>query len=246
MPDTDPATGLPVGPLLADPTPAPRPSRVILEGRHVRLEPLDPDRHGDALHAATIAPGADARHRYLFEPAPADRFVFDAWITKAAASTDPMFWAAVNPATGAAMGRASLMRITPEHRVIETGSILWGPDMAGTPASTEAVFLFARHVFDDLGYRRFEWKCDALNAPSRRAALRLGFRHEGIFRDHMIVKGRARDTAWYAMTRADWPMIRRAFEAWLAPANFHADRRQRFALDSFRTQTEQGFPGGST
>jgi RimJ/RimL family protein N-acetyltransferase len=234
MPDIDPATGLPIGPLLSDPSPAPRPTRVSLAGRHVRLEPLDADRHHTALFAAATAPGAEARHRYLFEAEPADRAVFDSWITRVAASQDPMYWAAENPLTGAAMGRAALMRITPDHRVIEVGSIHWGPDMAGTPASTEAIYLFARYIIDDLGYRRFEWKCDALNAPSRRAALRLGFRFEGIFRDHMIVKGRARDTAWFAMTRSDWPAIRRAFEAWLSPDNFQPDGQQRFSLESFR------------
>jgi RimJ/RimL family protein N-acetyltransferase len=238
MVDIDPATGLPVGRPVADPSPARLPQRISLDGRFVRLEPLDADAHGDDLYCAATAPGAEARHRYLFEPAPADRSVFDAWIVKASASSDPLFFAAVDPPSGRAMGRAALMRIAPEHRVIETGSILWGPEMAGTRAATEAIFLFARHVLDDLGYRRFEWKCDALNAPSRHAALRLGFRFEGIFRDHMIVKGRSRDTAWFAMTREDWPICRRAFEAWLSPDNFQSDGRQRFVLESFRNEAE--------
>jgi RimJ/RimL family protein N-acetyltransferase/GNAT superfamily N-acetyltransferase len=232
--EIDPATGLPIGRPVSDPSPAPRPQPIMLEGRFVRLEPLDPARHGDALYRAAVAPGAEARHLYLFEDAPPDRATFDQWLAKAASSTDPLFWAAVDPRNGATLGRAALMRITPEHRVIEVGSILWGPGMARSPASTESVYLFARHVFEDLGYRRFEWKCHALNAPSRKAALRLGFRFEGIFRDHMIAKGRVRHTAWFAMTHEDWPSVRRAFEAWLAPGNFDAQGQQNTSLAALR------------
>ena len=133
-----------------------------------------------------------------------------------------------------AEGHFYLMRIAPEHRRIELGNVLFGPRLSRTRAASEAVFLIARHAFEELGYRRFEWKCDALNAPSRRAALRYGFAFEGIFRRDMIIKGRTRDTAWYALTDADWPRARAAFERWLDPANFDAAGRQRRTLEELR------------
>ena len=211
---------------LANWSPRPLPTGGLLEGRWCRLEKLDPDRHGDALYAASSAPGAEERFRYLFENPPSDRADFDFWLDRAAAGTDPLFYAVLDRATGRAEGRQALMRITPEHGVIEIGSILWGPSIARTRAATEALFLFASHAFDDLGYRRFEWKCNALNEPSRRAALRFGFTFEGIFRQHMVAKGENRDTAWYAMIDAEWPAIREKFARWLAPENFDAKGRQ--------------------
>jgi RimJ/RimL family protein N-acetyltransferase len=211
-------------------TPRPRPDGRILEGRWCRLEPLDPVRHGDSLFEASGAPQAEERFRYLFEPPPADRAAFDAWAARAAASEDPLFYAVVDPVTARAEGRQALMRITPDHGVIEIGSILWGPTIARTRIATEALYLFARHAFDDLGYRRFEWKCDADNAPSRRAAERFGFTFEGVFRQHMVVKGKSRDTAWFAITDADWPHIKAGMDRWLAPDNFAADGRQRISL----------------
>jgi RimJ/RimL family protein N-acetyltransferase len=140
----------------------------------------------------------------------------------------------VDKATGRAEGRASLMRIDPAHGVIETGSILFGPRLARTRGATEAIHLLGSYVFDDLGYRRFEWKCNALNEPSRRAALRLGFTYEGLFRRHMVVKGESRDTAWFAMVDTEWPRLKAALEAWLEPSNFDSDGRQLRALASFR------------
>ena len=211
-------------------TPRPRPAGATLEGRWCRLERLDPLRHGDSLYEASVASGADERFRYLFEPAPQSRGEFDAWAQRAAGADDPLFYAVVDPTTGRAEGRQALMRITPDHGVIEVGSILWGPRIARTRVATEALYLFARHVFEELGYRRFEWKCDALNEPSRLAALRFGFAFEGIFRQHMVVKGRNRDTAWYAMTDADWPKIAAGMQAWLEPQNFSAEGRQRQKL----------------
>ena len=211
-------------------TPRPRPDARVLEGRWCRLERLDPIRHGDSLHAASTAPGVEERFRYLFEPAPADRAAFDAWAARAAAGEDPLFYAVIDRATGRAEGRQALMRITPEHGVIEIGSILWGPAIARTRIATEALYLFAQHAFDALGYRRFEWKCDVLNAPSRRAAERFGFNFEGVFRSHMVVKGKNRDTAWFAITDADWPRIKAGMERWLDPGNFDEDGRQRRAL----------------
>lgn len=221
--------GLPIGPRI-DVTPARRPERVVLDGRYGRLEPLDPDRHAAALFAAATAPGAAARHRYLFADVPDDEATYRRSLDHQARTSDPLVFAVVDRATGRAEGQQSLMRITPEHRSIEIGSILWGPAIARTRIATEANFLFARYAFDTLGYRRYEWKCDALNAPSRRAALRFGFQFEGVFRRHLIVKGRSRDTAWYAITDDDWPRLRAAYQRWLDPGNFDADGVQRSAL----------------
>ncbi len=149
---------------------------------------------------------------------------------KAASTEDPRFYAVIDRASGRAEGRQALMRITPEHGVIEIGSILWGPAIARTRVATEALYLFGAYAFETLGYRRFEWKCDAANAPSRRAALRFGFTFEGIFRQHMVVKGRNRDTAWFAITDAEWPKIAAGMQAWLTPANFDAAGQQRQSL----------------
>lgn len=219
-----------MGEPVANWTPRPRPTVPVLHGRWCRLERLEAERHADSLYEASVAPGAEERFRYLFEPPPADRAAFDAWMSRAAPGEDPLFYAVVDPASRRAEGRQSLMRITPEHGVIEVGNILWGPRLARTRAATEALYLFASHVFDTLGYRRFEWKCNAENEPSRRAALRFGFAFEGIFRSHMVVKGHNRDTAWYAMTDRDWPRVGAAARAWLDPENFEADGRQRRSL----------------
>ena len=220
-------------PELQDWTPRPRPDGVVLEGSWCRLERLDPHRHGDSLFAASIAPDAEERFRHLFEPPPRHRGDFDAWIKRAAAGEDPLFYAVIDRATGRAEGRQALMRITPEHGVIEIGSILWGPRIARTRIATEALYLFASHIFDALAYRRLEWKCDRLNEPSRRAALRFGFSFEGIFRSHMVVKGRNRDTAWYAITDTEWPRLEAGMRQWLAAGNFDADGRQKRPLRDF-------------
>ncbi|MEZ4367491.1 MAG: GNAT family protein [Kofleriaceae bacterium] len=228
--EPDPATGLPIGPLVGDVGAAPRPGRVVLEGRYAWLEPLDAERHGAALYAAATAPGAADRHRYLFDPVPTDEAAHRAWLATIAAADDPLVFAVIDRRTGRAEGRQALMRIEPTHRVVELGSILWGPAIARSQVTTEACFLAMRYAFDELGYRRFEWKCDALNLPSRRAAARFGFTFEGVFRAHLVVKGRRRDTAWYAIVADDWPRIRAAYEAWLDPSNFDADGRQRARL----------------
>lgn len=221
-------------PDLAHWTPRPRPAVSVLEGRWCRLEKLDPARHGDALFEASSADGAEQRFRYLYEWPPESRAEFDAWMTRVAALDDPLFYAVVDRATGRAEGRQTFMRITPEHGVIEIGNILWGPGMARTRLATEALYLFAAYAFDTLGYRRFEWKCNALNAPSRRAALRFGFTFEGIFRQHIVVKGQNRDTAWFAMIDRDWPAIRAGFERWLEARNFDTEGRQRMPLAAAR------------
>jgi RimJ/RimL family protein N-acetyltransferase/GNAT superfamily N-acetyltransferase len=215
---------------LASWTPRPRPERRVLEGHYVRLEPLDPARHGDDLFAAGSGPEAERLWRYLFEEPYRDRASFQAWLDKFSASEDPLFFAAVDRETGKAEGRLSLMRIDAPNGVVETGNILFGPRLAQSRAATEAIYLQAAYVFDALGYRRFEWKCNDLNEPSKRAAHRFGFTFEGVFRQHMIVKGRNRDTAWFAMLDTDWPARKAAFERWLAPENFDAAGRQRASL----------------
>ena len=209
--------------------PCPRPSRVALDGRYARLEPLAMG-HADSLFRASSGEGAAARFAYLFDEPPASEEEMRAWVARAAAGEDPLFWAVVERASGEAAGRQALMRITPEHGVIEIGNILWGPAIARTRVATEALYLAARHVFEDLGYRRFEWKCHDRNEPSKAAALRFGFRYEGLFRQHMWMKGANRDTAWFAMVDGDWPAVRGAFERWLEPSNFDADGRQRSRL----------------
>jgi RimJ/RimL family protein N-acetyltransferase len=227
-------------------TPRERPQRIVLHGRFVRLEPLSAAAHGDDLFAAATDAGAEDRFRWLPESVPASRGEFDAWLAKVEASEDPLFFAVIDQQTGRALGRQTLMRIDPAHGVIETGNIHWGPGMQRSPRSTEALFLHARHVFDDLGYRRFEWKCNNENAPSKAAALRFGFSFEGIFRNHMVAKGRNRDTAWFAMIDDDWPVIKQAFELWLDPANFASDGRQSRRLDDIRKDIRESIGGGTT
>lgn len=207
--------------------PCPRPARLVLEGRYARLEPLALA-HAGQLLPASVNPDS---FEYLFDDAPKDIGDMRAWISKFVAAEDPLFHAVVDRASGKVGGRQALMRITPEHGVIEIGHILWGPAIARTRVATEALFLAARYVFDELGYRRFEWKCNNLNDPSKAAAKRFGFTFEGIFRQHMWSKGANRDTAWFAMLDRDWPRIRAAYERWLAPSNFDAAGRQRSRLD---------------
>lgn len=209
---------------------AARPERIVLEGRYARLEPLDPARHGSDLLASAREPGADDRFRYLFEDAPADMTALSPWLEKASASADPLFFAVIDRNSGRAEGRQALMRIDAVHGVIEIGNILWGPAIARSRVATEALYLFARYAFDTLGYRRFEWKCNDHNAPSKRAAQRFGFTPEGVFRQHMVQKGKNRDTAWFAMVDADWPHLRAGYETWLAPENFDSDGQQRARL----------------
>jgi RimJ/RimL family protein N-acetyltransferase len=207
--------------------PCPRPARAVLEGRYATLEPLALA-HVEGLMAAS----ADAASfDYLFDVPPKGRDDLRAWIEQRMKSEDPLFHTVVDKASGVAGGRQTFMRITPEHGVIEIGNILWGPAIARTRVATEALYLAARYVFEDLGYRRFEWKCNDLNEPSKRAARRFGFAFEGVFRQHMWVKGANRDTAWFAMLDRDWPAIRAAYERWLDPANFDAAGRQRSRLE---------------
>lgn len=205
-----------------------------MEGRHVCLEPLDAARHGKGLYEASVLPDAQARFRYLAELPPESEAAFRPWLEKAEASADPLYFAVIDLESGKVAGRQTFMRIDAGNGVIEIGSILWSALIARRPAATEANYLFARHVFDDLGYRRYEWKCNNLNEPSKRAALRFGMGFEGVFRQHMIVKGQNRDTAWYSMLDSEWPLNRAALEAWLDPDNFDGQGRQRRRLEDIR------------
>ncbi|MDB5560917.1 MAG: family acetyltransferase [Hyphomicrobiales bacterium] len=205
------------------------PARITLLGQYCRLEPIGAE-HAADLHAATAGEGEAERYRWLFDTPPTDAAALSDWTHGAAASADPLHFAVVDNASGRAGGRQALMRITPEHGCIELGAVLWGRGVAKTRLATEAVYLTARHVFEDLGYRRFEWKCNALNEPSRRAAQRFGFQFEGIFRQHMIIKGESRDTAWFAMLDGDWPGLRAGYQRWLDPDNFDAGGAQKTRL----------------
>lgn len=217
-------------------TQRPKPRTGPMDGRFVRLEKLDPARHADGLFDASAQPDGDERFRWLPNVAPTDRDVFRNWMEQSAASEDPLFFAVIDKASGKVAGRQAFMRIDADNGVAEIGHIYWGPLVSRKPAATEALFLFAHHIFDDLGYRRFEWKCDNENLPSKRAAHRFGFQHEGVFHQHLIVKGRNRDTAWFAMLDKDWTKLRPAYEAWLAPENFDAEGVQRKMLEDFRAE----------
>jgi RimJ/RimL family protein N-acetyltransferase len=212
-------------------TPVERPSRAALRGAHVLLRPVDAAADVEALHGASHPPiGDPAIWTYLpygpYERPAEMRELLD-WTQ---ISEDPLFFALAPLPDETPAGLASYLRIAPEFGVIEIGHIWFGTELQRTTAATEAIYLLARQAFDDLGYRRLEWKCNALNAASRRAAERFGFSFEGVFRNHMVVKGRNRDTAWYAITDADWPAIQSGYEAWLAPDNFGPDGRQKRSL----------------
>jgi len=211
--------------------PAKRPERTALNGDSVLLEPLDVARHGEDLFAATA--GADSTWDYLPYGPFSDRREFVGWLEQRAPIDDPLTFTIIDREANAARGLASLMRIVPEHGVIEIGHIWLSPSLQRTRQGTEAIYLMSRYAFD-LGNRRYEWKCNAENTTSRRAAERFGFTFEGVFRQHMVVKGRNRDTAWYSITDAEWPARRAAFEAWLSPQNFNPDGRQRQSLSTIR------------
>jgi RimJ/RimL family protein N-acetyltransferase len=206
------------------------PQKQPLDGRYVRLEPLDAQRHAADLFA--LSKDSPAIWTYMGYGPFADQSVFYNWTASCAAEADPLFYAVIDKATGRASGVVTYMRMTPSQGVIEIGHIWFAPVLQRTRQATEAIFLLMHHVFDNLGYRRLEWKCDALNAGSRRAAARFGFSYEGIFRQHMVYKGRNRDTAWFAIVDGEWPAIRMGFERFLDPANFDAAGRQRQKLET--------------
>jgi RimJ/RimL family protein N-acetyltransferase len=214
------------------------PERQIINGRYVRLEPIMVERQATDLFEAQAAGDP---HLWDYMSAGPFETLSDVtyWLNQVALSPDPLFFTIVDQASGKAVGMESYLRITPAHGTIEIGFIWFGAALQRTPGATEAIYLLARHAFEDLGYRRLEWKCDSLNQRSRRAAERFGFTFEGIFRQHMVTKSRNRDTAWFAMLDSEWPVIKAAFEAWLAPDNFDAAGQQRRSLSGIR-QSLQG------
>ena len=214
--------------------PAQKPNRRTLLGRHVTLVPLDAAAHSDALYAVAGHPEQAELWAYVVDGPFPNRAAFDDLIRRKAESEDPLYFAIIDHRSGLAAGYAALMRIDPVHRVIEIGYILFTPVLQRTTGATEAIYLLARHVFEDLGYRRFEWKCDSRNEPSRRAAVRFGFTFEGTFRQHMLVKGRNRDTNWYSILDGEWPERKAAMDRWLDPQNFDSAGRQKMPLETRR------------
>lgn len=206
----------------------------VLEGRFVSVVPLDPASHEEMLFQTTHGERREDLWRYLSVGPFATRAEFGDWLRKSAAQQDPLFFTIVNKAAQP-VGLAAYLRITPTHRVIEVGHLLFGPRLQKTAGATEAMYLMAKHAFEELGYRRYEWKCHALNTASQKAALRLGFTYEGTFRQHMIMKGRNRDTAWFSMLDSEWPSRKAAFQAWLDESNFDAAGNQRRSLASLRS-----------
>ncbi|KAI9926995.1 hypothetical protein ASPWEDRAFT_122155 [Aspergillus wentii DTO 134E9] len=232
----------PRGPIVSL-APALLPSKVTLPGRTISLEKLDL-KHADDLFS--FVGGSDSSRRSLWDymgDGPYTQLdTFRNAIASKSASTDPFFFAVIDqrndrPSCGKVIGYLTLMRITPDHLTIEIGNVLFSSVLQRTAASTEAIYLLAKHAFEDLGYRRLEWKCDSLNEPSRKAALRFGFKYEGIFRQHMVVKGRSRDTAWFAMLKDEWnSSVKIAFERWLDEGNFEADGSQKRTLHGLRDE----------
>ncbi|WP_137150358.1 GNAT family protein [Devosia sp. FKR38] len=204
------------------------PEPIVLQGRFVRLEPMAPQ-HAKGFFDVSTMPGGPERYRWLFSNAPETLAELEARIAGMTWGEN-RYVAVVDQKTGKAVGQQGWMRIRPEHGSIEIGGVYWGLPMARTPLATEALYLFARHAFDDLGYRRFEWKCNDRNEPSKAAATRFGFSFEGIFRQDMILKGESRDTAWFSMLDSEWPALRAEYERWLSPDNFDANGQQKSRL----------------
>lgn len=235
------ALGQPIGFPLPDWTARPRPPRTAMTGRYCRVEPLDAARHAAELYEANSDDAEGRNWTYLSVGPFADFPSYRTWLEAAAAGDDPLFHAVIDGDSGKAVGVATFMRIDPANGVIEVGNINYSPRLQRRPAGTEAMYLMMRRAFDELGYRRYEWKCDSLNAPSRAAAERYGFRFEGIFRQAVVYKGRNRDTAWYSILDHEWPALKAAFERWLDPANFDAAGRQRVSLSALtRRQASSG------
>jgi RimJ/RimL family protein N-acetyltransferase len=211
-----------------------RPPREPMVGPYCRVEPLDPVRHAADLYEANADDASGASWTYLGPEPFHDLGAYRAWLEGVAPGDDPLFHAIV--VDGRAVGVAAYLRIDPPNGALEVGHINYAPRLRQTPAATEAMYLMMRRAFDELGYRRYEWKCDSLNAPSRAAAQRYGFTFEGIFRQAVVYKGRSRDTAWYSIVDGEWPTVKAAFERWLDPANFDGTGRQRASLAAIRAE----------
>ncbi len=226
--------GQPIGPTVENWTARPLPPRTSLIGCTCRVEPLDLGRHSDDLFAAYSAAPDDRDWTYLPSKRPTSKAAFATYLAGMAASPDPFHYAVVESDSGKAVGTAAHMRIDPGNGAIEVGFIRWSPLMQRHVSGTEAIYLLMKRAFDELGYRRYEWKCDNLNERSRAAALRYGFRFEGVFRNAAVVKGRSRNTAWFSITDDEWPAVKTAFEEWLSPSNFDGEGRQRRTLADLR------------
>ena len=226
--------GQPVGFPVPGWSPRDRPPRTAMAGRFCTVAPLDPERHAAQLFAAYAEDVEGRLWTYLPRGPYASSDEYRRWAETACRGDDPLVHTIIDNTSGDAVGTAAYMRIEPQVGVIEIGSITYSPRLQRRPAATEAMYLMMRRVFDELGYRRYEWKCDSLNAPSRVAAARLGFRYEGLFRQAAITRGRNRDTTWFSVIDREWPALRAAFERWLDPANFAADGTQRHSLASLR------------
>ncbi len=229
--------GQPIGPPVPDWRGATPPRRESIPGTHCRLDPLDAERHAEDLFRAYAADPQGANWTYLPYGPFATLGAYRTWLAGKQAASDEVFYAIVDPKSERPLGVAAYLRIAPETGSIEIGHLSYSPALQRTIASTEAMYRMMKRVFEDWGYRRYEWKCDALNAPSRAAATRLGFRFEGIFRQLMVLKGRNRDTAWFSIIDEEWPALRGGFEAWLAPSNFDGGGRQLRRLEDFMPAT---------
>ena len=233
----------PIGEPLEQWQPASPPPLTPMIGRFCRVEPIHVERHGHQLFAAFCTDRSQRNWTYLPYGPMATEGAFLDWMATTCLGSDPLFHAIVDQASGQAVGLASYLRIEPSTGVIEVGHLHFSPSLQQQPAATEAMFLMMRRVFSELGYRRYEWKCDALNAPSRCAAERLGFSFEGIFRQATIYKGRNRDTAWYSILDREWPAIESGFSTWLDPTNFDEQGQQKLGLRAVMTAAHE--PAGS-
>ena len=222
-----------LGPLVPDTSAIPPSYNLKLEGHHVLIVPVDPS-HADALYPQISGPENTHLFTYLFDSPPTSLPAYRSSLAQKAQTTNPWSYTIILKATSQPVGSISLMRMDLPNRVIEVGSILYAPVLQRTPAATEVQYLLARYVFETLGFRRYEWKCNDLNGPSKRAAGRLGFVFEGLFRRHMVLKGRSRDTAWFSIVDEEWEGVKKGFEGWLAEENFDGEGRQRRRLEEFR------------
>ena len=231
--------GQPIGREITGWTGKELPSRQPMNGSYCRIEPLNAEVHAKELFEAYSADRTGELWTYL-SPDPFETFErFKEWAEKSARTEDPLFHAIVDKSTGKAVGMAAYLRIVPQHGVIEVGHITYSPALQRTSSATEAMFLMMKRVFSELAYRRYEWKCDALNLPSRQAAERYGFTYDGLFKQALVHKGRNRDTAWYSILDRDWPQIEEAYEAWLDPDNFDAEGMQRQRLADLMAQARK-------
>jgi RimJ/RimL family protein N-acetyltransferase len=236
---------LPVGDPVPEWSPRPRPRRVVHDGRYCRLEPLDAVAHTRDLWDANAHDRDGRNWTYLMHGPYASIAAYEEWVSSAAASVDPLFFAVVDATGARAVGVAAYLRIAPDAGSIEVGHINFSPLLQRTRAATESMYLMMKHAFE-LGYRRYEWKCDALNAPSRAAAERLGLTYEGTFRQALVYKGRNRDSAWYAAIDKEWPALQRAFEEWLSDDNFDEHGRQRHRLSDLTARARRAWSAAAT